>query len=97
MNKHHLERVVVKWLNQHFGNLTPKTTKKYSDSIFYVDLDNKVIMEYDEKNDVWINYYQIWLKIESIFGLNYADGQYIIKIWLKKTYNIESIELFRKI
>ena len=92
MNTYQLERVVIKWLNTHYGNLTPKTTKKYSDSIFYVDLDNKVIMEYEEiKKDVWINYYQIWLRIESIFGLNYRDAQSIIKIWLKKTYNLVNV------
>lgn len=91
-NNNQMEKVVIKWLNQHYGKLTSKTTKKYLDSIFYVDLDNKVMMEYEQTNgNVWVYYYQIWLKLGSIFGLNYGDAQSIIKVWLKKTYKLENV------
>ena len=66
INKHQLERVVIKWLNKNFGNLTPKTIKKYRNSVFYVNSSNEVMMEYDKENeDVYIHYEYIWLKIEE--------------------------------
>lgn len=94
MNKHQLETVVVKWLNRHFGNLTPKTEEKYGDLnlVLYVNSDNGVMMEYNNKNErIYINYTQIWSKIESLFHLNPDDAQSIIKTWLGETYKLEGV------
>ena len=89
MNKHQLERVVIKWLNKHYGNLTPK---KRSSSIFYVNSENLGMMEYDlENNRIWINHNDIWAKIESLFHLEYYDTQSIMKVWLEETYNLEGV------
>ena len=49
VNKHQLERVVVKWLNKKYSNLTPKTIEKYPNSVFYVNSDNEVIVEYNNE------------------------------------------------
>ena len=92
VNKHQLERVVIKWLNKNFGNLTPKTIKKYRNSVFYVNSSNEVMMEYDKENeDVYIHYEYIWLKIESLFHLNYGDIQSIMKVWLEETYKLKDV------
>jgi len=91
VNKNQLERVVVKWLNKQYGNLTPK---KYKDvnSVFYVNPSNEVMMEYNKGTDcVYINYDEIWLKIESLFYLNYIDIESIIKAWLEKDYKLEGV------
>ena len=91
VNKHQLERVVVKWLNKQYGNLTPK---KYKDvnSVFYVNPSNEVMMEYNKGTErVYINYGQIWLKIETLFHLNYSDVQSIIKAWLEEDYKLEGV------
>ena len=50
MNKHQLETVVVKWLNRHFGNLTPKTSSTYPRSVFYINSGNEIIKEIKKTN-----------------------------------------------
>ena len=92
VNKHQLERVVIKWLNKYFGNLTPKTTKKYPELVSYVNPSNEVMMEYDKETDrVYINYDEIWLKIESLFHLNYDDTKSVIRVWMEEYYNLEGV------
>lgn len=94
MNKHQLETVVVKWLNRHFGNLTPKTEEKYGDLnlVLYVNSDNGVMMEYNNKNErIYINYTQIWSKIESLFHLNFTEVQSIMKVWLEEDYKLKDV------
>ena len=92
VNKHQLERVVIKWLNKYFGNLTPKTTKKYPELVSYVNPSNEVMMEYDKETErVYINYDEIWLKIESLFHLNYDDTKSVIRVWMEEYYNLEGV------
>ena len=92
MNKHQLERVVIKWLNKYFGNLTPKKHKDHPNSVFYVNSNNKVLMEYDKENeDVYIHYDHIWSKIKLLFHLNYRDIQSIMKVWLEEAYKLEGV------
>ena len=96
VNKHQLERVVIKWLNKNFGNLTPKTIKKYRNSVFYVNSSNEVMMEYDKEAErVYINYDEIWLKIESLFHLNYDDTKSVIRVWMEEDYNLEGITIWK--
>ena len=92
VNKDQLYRVVIKWLSNHFGDLTPKTTEEYPESVFYVNSDNQVMMEYYEKKDsVFIQHQYIWSKIKSIFPITYKETQSIMKVWLEDTYNLEEI------
>jgi hypothetical protein len=92
VNKHQLDRVVIKWLNKHFGNLTPKKHKDHPNSVFYVNPSNEVMMEYDKKNrDVYIDYEHIWSKVESLFHLNYDDIQSIMKVWLDEAYKLGGV------
>ena len=92
VNKHQLERVVTKWLNKNYGNLTPKKDKNDSNSVFYVNSDNKVMMEYDKRNNrVYIHNEHIWSMIESLFHLKYREIHSIMNLWLKDTYNLERV------
>ena len=87
-----LVRAVLLYLNKNFGNLTPKTSKKYPNSVFYVNSDNESLMKYDKKTEyVWINYLKIWSKIESLFPLNYSEIQSIMKHWLEETYKLKGV------
>jgi hypothetical protein len=96
VNKHQLERVVIKWLNKHFGNLIPKKDKNDTNSVFYVNSNNDVMMEYDQENgEVLISYDHIWSKIELLFHLNYRDIQSIMKVWLEETYKLGGVTPFR--
>ncbi len=87
-----LVKAVKLYLTKNFGNLTPKTSKDYPDSVFYVDSDISILMRYDENtNDVWISYTSIWLKLESLFYLKYQDIHLIIKDWLEEHYNLKGV------
>ena len=91
VNREQVFRVVIKWLNKHFGDLRPVENNTYSESLFYVNPKNKVIMEWvPEYDDVWINS-DIWLNIESIFNLNDMDTQSIMQVWLRDTYGLKDV------
>jgi hypothetical protein len=95
VNRHQLERVVIKWLNKNFGNLTTKKHKDYPKSVFYVNSDNQVMMKYNQKNGyVYIHNDHIWSKIESLFHLNYDDTQSIMKVWLEEAYKLGGVTPF---
>jgi hypothetical protein len=92
VNKEQLHRVVIKWLNKYFGDLRPVEYNTYPESLFYVNPNNKVIMEWvPEYDDVWVDSEDIWLKMESIFDLNDMDTQSIMEIWLRDTYGLKNV------
>ncbi len=91
VDKPQLVRAVLLYLNNNFGNLTPKTNSKFPNSVFYVNSDNEVMMEYGEKVVV-IHYKQIWSKIESLFHLEYKDIKSIMKVWSEETYKLEDVK-----
>jgi hypothetical protein len=94
INQPQLVNVVKLYLKKSFGNLTPKTNPKYPDSIFYVNSDNKIFMEYDEKKEyLWIDNDLIWSKLESLFYIDYDDIQLIMKDWLEEHYNLKKVTL----
>jgi hypothetical protein len=87
-----LVRTVLLYLNMNFEDLTLKTSINRPNSVYYVNLNDEVMMEYDKGTErVYINYGQIWLKIESLFHLNYSDVQSIIKVWLEESYKLEGV------
>jgi hypothetical protein len=95
VNKQQLERVVIKWLNKHYGDLIPKKHKDHPESLFYVNINNKVMMEYNQENGrVYIHYDQIWSKIESLFHLNYSETQSIMKVWVEEDYKLGGVTPF---
>jgi hypothetical protein len=94
MNK---RRIVLKWLNKMFGDLTPLVR---GNKTFYVDKEQIPLFYYyqDENNEyVYVNYDKIWVFFESIFGLNYLQIQEIVKVWLEETYNLRGATPFTKI
>ena len=87
-----LVRAVLLYLNKNFGNLTPKKHKDHPNSVFYVNTDNEVMMEYDKENEyVFIHYENIWSKIKSLFHLNYNDIQSIMKVWVEEDYKLGGV------
>ena len=89
-----LVRVVLLYLNNNFGNLTPKKHKDYPNTVFYVDDNNEVLMDYDKKNGyIFIHYDQIWSKLESLFHLDYYDIESIMKVWLEEDYKLGNLKL----
>jgi hypothetical protein len=89
VNKHQLERVVIKWLNKYFGDLTPKKDKDHPGSVFYLNSNNEIIMEYYQKNEhVFIHNDYIWSKTQSLFHLNPGEIKSIMNTWLEETYKL---------
>ncbi len=92
VDKPQLVRVVLLYLNNNFGNLTPKTSSKYPDSVFYVNSGDEVMMEYDKENEwVFIDYGRIWLKLESLFDLKPRETRTILGYWLDKSYDLRGV------
>jgi hypothetical protein len=92
VDKPQLVRVVLLYLNNNFGDLTPKKHKNYPNFLFYVNPHNEVIMEYDKKiGEVYIPYNSIWSKIKSLFYINDDDAKSIIKVWLEKDYKLSEV------
>jgi hypothetical protein len=88
-----LVRTALLYLNMNFGDLTPKKRNGYVNSVYYVNLNDEVMMEYNKGTErVYINYGQIWSRIESLFHLNSSDVQSIIKVWLEeKPYELVGV------
>jgi len=85
-----LVRVVKLYLTTLFGDLRPRTTKHYPTSVFYVNSDNDVHMQYGEKTGImWLGYDSIWSKLESLFYLQYEDIRSIIENWIEEHYKLE--------
>jgi DNA-directed RNA polymerase len=95
VNKNQIERVVIKWLNIYYGDLTTKTYLNIPDRVLYVDKRSRTVLEYDEDNEygstVWVDSDILWSKITEIFHLKYNDIQSILQVWLKETYNLEGV------
>ena len=86
-----LDKVVITWLNNKFGNLKPIVK---GDKTFYINEDRIILFYYyqDEKNGyVYINYNEIWSFLESIFGLESLQIKSIITYWLEETYNLKGL------
>jgi hypothetical protein len=88
MNK---QKIVLKWLNKEFGNLTPMVRDERT---FYVDKDRLPLFFYyqNQKNGwVYINYDRIWLLLESVFSMNDLEISELLEVWLEDTYNLRGL------
>ena len=95
VNREQIFRVVIKWLNMYFGDLTRKTSNNNYSSLFefYANLNNEIMIEYDVQEELVYIDWDLWSKIESIFHLNYNDTQSIMKVWLgEKFKELEGIK-----
>ena len=95
VNKEQMFRVVIKWLNMYYGDLTPKTYLNIPGKVFYVDKRSQTVLEYEKDNQyeptVWVDTDILWSKITDIFHIKYNEIQSILEVWLKETYNLEEI------
>jgi hypothetical protein len=85
MNK---QKIVLKWLNKEFGNLTPVIR---GNNTYYVDENNLPLFYYyqDEKNGlIYIIYNKIWSLLESVFSMNNLEIRELLVVWLGNTYNL---------
>ena len=75
-----------------FDDLEQVHSKKYKDLILFRYIPNYNFMVYNTKNEtVYINYYEMWLLLETYFGINYTKIQSLTKKWLDDVYNFRGI------
>ena len=95
VNKEQMFRVVIKWLNMYYGDLTPKTYLNIPGKVLYLDKRSRTVLEYEKDNQyeptVWVDTDILWSKITDIFHIKYNEIQSILEVWLKETYNLEEI------
>ena len=83
-----LEKTIINYLNEMYGDLEQYTTDEYPYSVFYVK-DNKVYMEQDLTfGNLFINYFTIWKDLRTIFSLEDEDISRIITKWVEETYKL---------
>jgi len=82
------DRLVIKWLNLEYGDLTPYEMEKHPNQIFFMK-DEKIFFNYNKKpGTVGISYDKIWSFLESFFGLEYEEIQDITKEWIEEHYKL---------
>lgn len=90
-----LEHIILKYLNQFYGDLTETTHPEFPRSVFYYR-GEKVYMEHGPGyDDLYITNDYIWADLEYIFSLDSVTIREIIKKWVNITYNITNVHPLR--
>ena len=78
----------LSWLTDNFGDLKPFVR---GDETFYVDNnDKKLFYHYqgEENGNCYISDGEIWSVLRTHFGINNAEVQKVITIWLGDVYGL---------
>ena len=85
------EKLIIKYLNNEYGDLEEYTREKNPNSVYLVK-DKKVYMEYELKSgDLWVDYRTIWIDLKNIFGLKDSEIEHIVTKWVKETYKLRRV------
>jgi hypothetical protein len=86
-----LDKVVIHYLNEMYGDLEEYTTDDYPNSLFFVK-DKKVYMKQNLKNGyLYVDDYTIWEDLRTIFNLKFTEVQRVIIKWVEETYKLRVI------
>lgn len=81
-------RVIIKWLNSEYGDLTPYETEKFPNYILFMK-DGEVIFGYDKKyRGIYVSYSHIWSFLKTFFELEKKEIQDLTKKWVEEHYNL---------
>ena len=86
MKKETAEEFVTRMLT----GLTAKTLPDYPYSVFYVDKDDRLILEI-EKQYAWVRYSDFWNVLSNVFKLKYDEIQSLIGRMLEKTLKTKGV------
>ena len=89
VNKDQLDRVVIKWLNKNYGNLTLKEISHIPNSVFYVNSKNKEMMDYTINNKILYIEVEILISLIDLFKIDEVNIRSIIRKWVYETYDID--------
>ena len=85
------QKIILKWLNKEFGNLTSVVRDNRT---FYIDKDRLSLFYYyqDQKNGyIYVNYNRIWSLLKSIFSMKDLEIKGLLVVWLEDTYNLRGV------
>ena len=81
--------VAVTWLGSTFGDAVPvEWSGIYPDWKFYTQDDEIIFSWSDKDKKVIVHGSQIGYQLMKMFGLEYEQGQDVIRKWLNNYYNI---------
>ena len=83
-----VEHIVIKYLDEFYGNLDKHILDDFSSSIFYAKNGIVYLEEDIDLNRLWVDFNSIWNDLMTIFGLSEFEIKPIVYKWVKKTYNI---------
>ncbi len=81
-----------------FDDLDHAQSKERKDWTLFRYKPKHNLMIYDRKNeDVYINYYDIWLVLEVNFELKYSVIQRLTQEWLSEVYNLRGVKTIKDV
>ena len=83
-----LERLVIKWLNDEYGNLVPHKQAKYNEHIFYTKGNENIFDINKHSGDVYVSDV-IWSTLARMFGMSYQNIQKVTKEWITNHYHLD--------
>ena len=77
-----------------FDDLDVVQSEEQKDWILFRNKPKHNLMIYDrKKEEVYINYIDIWSFLEYKFGLKYSEINSLIKEWLDEVYNLRGVTM----
>ena len=84
----------MEFLNQ-FNDLNVVQSEKKPDWILFRYNPKENIIVYDRKTEyVYISNEEIWLLLQTHFGLTYPETRQLTKRWLSEVYNLNGVTTF---
>ena len=84
-----LDKVVIRYLNNEYGDLEQYEIEGFPHSIFFIK-DDILYLEYHSKRDgLFVRYNPIWTDLATIFGLDHEECQNLLSKWIELTYNVK--------
>ena len=95
------EELIDKYLSKEYGGLKKGESKNHPDLVFFIrDADHNltgkdIVFHYTKDNQGAVIPWEMVRDVEIFTGDEW-DAKQLVKKWLKKTYGIDPVKLFRK-
>jgi hypothetical protein len=94
VNKDQLDRIIIKWLNNNYGDLKKEKYEfSINDNSYSYSKKNskKILMDYNTNNKV-LHVEDVFLgSLIDLFKIDFPQLKRIIKKWVYETYHIDAI------
>jgi len=79
------------WFKEKLNQMEIKEDRKEHPYSIFFFIDDKIVMEQDEKNEaLWVDYMKIWTYFHSEFNLNYNETSDLIKGMVEEHFKMRS-------